>query len=377
MENNATYQSLARDEHDPRRRNVMRGLAATEMHHAQLWADEIAALSGTPPVYKGKLGGRADSLSAVPGGIDGRLRQLRIDERSEIGHYSKQGLTLTGAASQSTLKEIIADENEHYRILSALIRARPPLPEMDASHAKAALNALLAARNRRHPEPVGWLNDAIYAAHDGLGSIFGVVTGVAGATFGKSHYVLIAGLAGVAGSALSTGTGSYLTSRSERDLYEAAVVRESRAVNEDESEAREVLALSLQIRGLPEDVAGRLAHLMAENKEGFIKASVRTRANLSEETLRNPWLAALTGFAATATGAFLPVIPLFFISGNAAVGAAAIVCLSAHFAIGATRSLMTVRPWWRSGLQLMVFGAVEGIVTFSIGMALGDWVGTR
>jgi hypothetical protein len=36
---------------------------------------------------------------------------------------------------------------------------------------------------------------------------------------------------------------------------------------------------------------------------------------------------------------------------------------------------MTVRPWWRSGLELMTFGAGEGIITFSIGMALGRLVG--
>jgi vacuolar iron transporter family protein len=38
---------------------------------------------------------------------------------------------------------------------------------------------------------------------------------------------------------------------------------------------------------------------------------------------------------------------------------------------------MTVRSWWSSGLELTAFGAVEGIVTYSIGMALGHLVGTN
>jgi VIT1/CCC1 family predicted Fe2+/Mn2+ transporter len=85
----------------------------------------------------------------------------------------------------------------------------------------------------------------------------------------------------------------------------------------------------------------------------------------------------LTGFAATAVGAFVPVIPFFFMSGVAAIACAAIVSLSAHFAVGSTRSLLSVRPWWRSGFELTAFGAAEGIITFSIGMALGQAVGTR
>jgi len=377
MEDYATYKALASGESDTRRRNVMRGLAAVERHHAELWAGEIAALHGPKPAYNGNANGWFDLLSGLPGGVDIKLHRLRVHERGEIERYSKQLLTLKNEACQKILLEVIADENDHYKTLSGLIRARPPLPAMDGSQARTALAALLAARRKRHPEAAGWLNDAVYAAHDGLGSIFGIVSGVAGATLGKSHYVLIAGMAGMVGSALSTGMDAYLTSRSERELYDAGIARERRAVDYDESESREVLALSLQVRGLPEDVAGRLSHLLAEDKEGFVKALARTTANLSEEDLSNPWGAALTGFAATAIGAFLPIIPFFFMSGLSAIASAAIVSLSAHFAVGATRSLMTVRPWWRSGLELTAFGAVEAIVTFSIGMALGHAVGLR
>lgn len=376
MEDHATYKALALTEHDPRRRYVLRGLAAAERHHALLWANEISSLGGPKLIYQGSVNGRAASLSGA-GGMDSELHRLRIEERTGIERYSKQALVLTDEPTQAILREVIADENEHYNALSGLIRARPPLPNMDGTQARVALAALLAARKKRHPEAAGWLNDAIYAAHDGLGSIFGIVSGVAGATLGKSHYVLIAGLAGMAGSALSTGTGAYLTSKSERELYDAGLFREREAVDYDESESREVLALSLQVRGLPEDVAGRLAHLLAENKEGFIKALARTRAGISEENLSNPEIAALTGFAATAVGAFVPIIPFFFMSGIAAIAVAAGVSLTAHFAVGAARSLMTVRPWWRSGLELTAFGAAEGIVTFAIGMALGQLLGTH
>jgi VIT1/CCC1 family predicted Fe2+/Mn2+ transporter len=327
-------------------------------------------------VYSGKPNGRADSFS-VPGGIDIALRRLRIDERGEIARYTEQALELTDDSSQTILREIIADENEHYKVLSGLIRARPPLPNLEGPQAKLALAALLAARRKRHPEAAGWLNDAIYAAHDGLGSIFGIVSGVAGATLGRSHFVLIAGLAGMVGSALSTGTGAYLTAKSERELLDAGLMRERRAVDYDEAEALEVLSLSLQVRGLPGDVAGRLSNLLAEDKEGFIKALARLRAGTSEEDLSNPWVSALAGSGATAIGAFVPIIPFFFMGGVPAIVVAMIVCLAAHFAVGASRSLLTVRPWWRSGLELAAFGAVEGVTTFGIGMALGHWVGTN
>src|SRR5258708_6052655 len=72
----------------------------------------------------------------------------------------------------------------------------------------------------------GGLGDAIYGANDGLGAVFGIVSGVAGATGSASHIVLISGLAGMLASALSMGTGAYLATKSQREVYEAEIARE-------------------------------------------------------------------------------------------------------------------------------------------------------
>jgi vacuolar iron transporter family protein len=374
MEDRATYQSFAARELNARRRNVMRGLAATEKHHAELWADRIRALGGPESIYGGKAAGRAESFVGPGAGVDLTLRRLKVDARHNIVKYKKQLAELSDEPSLGILREVVADEHEHYRALSSLIRARPPLPSIDNEQARQALANLMAARQKKHPEAAGWVNDAIYAANDGLGSIFGIVAGVAGATFGNSHFILVAGLAGMIGSALTTGTGSYLSAKSEQELFEAGLARERSAVDYDEAEAREVLALNFQIRGLPEEVAISLVHLLAENKEGLIKALARTRSNTSEESLSVPWVSALVGAVATATGAFVPIIPFFFITGVPAMIVAAVISLSAHFVVGAARSSMTVRAWWSTGLELTAFGAAEGVVTFSIGMALGQIV---
>ena len=104
------------------------------------------------------------------------------------------------------------------------------------------------------PTGGGGLGDAIYGANDGLGAVFGIVSGVAGATNGAgaagSHFVLISGLAGMMASALSMGSGAYLAAKSEREIYEAEYQREREAVEYNEAEARELLSLTYQVRGL-------------------------------------------------------------------------------------------------------------------------------
>ncbi len=371
MEGHATYSELARQEDDPHRRSAFRGLAAAEKHHADLWAGRIAELGGPAPQYRGAQAGQAASLAARVGGRDLSLRRLEIEEARDISHYGKQLRELGDERSIAILNEVIADEREHYQMLGNLIRARRPLPAMPAEEAQAALDDLLAARDKGHHQAAGWVGDAIYGVNDGLGSIFGIVSGVSGATTGNSHFVLIAGLAGMVASALSMGSGAYLAAKSEREIFEAEFAREREAVEDNEAEAREVLSLSYQIRGLPEEDAEKFVEHLAKDKEQLIKALARERLSTTEEGIRKPMTAALSGAISTAIGAFIPIVPFFFMEGIPAVIAAAAVSLAAHFAVGAAKSLITIRSWWSSGLEMTLIGAVEGIVTYVIGIALG------
>jgi VIT1/CCC1 family predicted Fe2+/Mn2+ transporter/bacterioferritin (cytochrome b1) len=371
MEGHYTYKTLSDKERDPQRRNALRGLASAEKHHADLWAKRIHALGGREPAYRGKTSGEADSLANRIGGVDLALRRLEIDESRDIAKYGKQLTELGDQPSAMVLQEVLGDEREHYQILSNLIRSRRPLPRATPEQAQEALDDLLTSRRQGRPEAASWVGDAIYGVNDGLGAIFGIVSGVSGATLGNSRFVLIAGLAGMIASALSMGSGAYLAAKSERRSSKAEFAREREAVQYNESEAREVLSLSYQIRGLPEEDADRFVQHLAKNTGQLVQALARERLNTTEDGLSKPWVSALSGALSTAIGAFIPIIPFFFMAGIPAIVVAAIISLIAHFAVGATKSLITIRSWWSSGLEMTAIGAIEGVVTYVIGVGLG------
>ena len=117
---------------------------------------------------------------------------------------------------------------------------------------------IILHRESWHKRGGGWIGQAIYGANDGLGSVFGIVTGVAGATAGGPA-VLIAGLAGMLASALSMGSGAYLATKTEREVQEAELRREHRELQTHPEEEEEELALFYQLKGVPEDEAKTLA----------------------------------------------------------------------------------------------------------------------
>ena len=366
-----TYGALADREDDPHRKSVLRGLSQAEKHHADLWADRMAALGIPVPEYDGPEAGHADSLAARIGGDELELRRLELDESRDIARYGRQLRDLGDQESIAILEEVISDENDHYRALSHLIRDRLPVPQVSTEQARRELDELIAARDAGKPRAGSWIGDAIYGVNDGLGAIFGIVSGVSGATVGNSHFVLIAGLAGMIASALSMGSGAYLAAKSEREIYEAEYAREEEAVALNEAEARELLTLSYQVRGLNREDAERFVEHIATDKKRLVDALARERLDTTEEGLSKPWVSAVSGALSTAVGAFIPILPFFFTSGYTAVIIAGIVSLAAHFAVGAAKSLITIRSWWSSGLEMTLIGAVEGAVTYAIGLGLG------
>ena len=372
MEGYHTYTTLADRDTDPVRAQVLRHLAQAELEHAALWAGRIEQLGGPPPAYSGKPGGDADSLASRAGGIRMALRRLEIEESRAIASYGEQLQSLGDTDSVAILEHVIEDEKDHYRELGSLLRGHYALaataPKIDP---KAVLEELLAKRNQGRKQPGAWIGDAIYGVNDGLGAIFGIVSGVSGATSGDSKYVLLAGLSGMIASALSMGSGAYLAAKSEREIYHAEVAREREAIKMNQPEARELLSLYYQVKGLPEMDALHMVNHIASDPEQLLRALASERLGTSEEALSNPLVSATSGALSTAIGATIPVIPFFFMTGIEAVIAAAIISLAAHFAVGAAKSLITIRSWWSSGFEMTIVGAVEGAVTYGIGILLG------
>src|ERR1035441_8893673 len=372
MEGYHTYQALAERDSDPVRAQVLRHLAGAEWEHAALWHGRIAELNGPEPVYSGKPGGEADSLASRAGGIRMALRRLEIEESRAIASYGEQLKALGDEESNAILEHVIEDEKDHYRELGSLLRghytAPAGAPRIDA---KAVLEEMLAKRNQGRKQPGSWIGDAIYGVNDGLGAIFGIVSGVSGATAGDSKYVLLAGLSGMIASALSMGSGAYLAAKSEREIYDAEIAREREAIQMNGPEARELLSFYYQVKGLPEDDAQHMVNHIASDPDQLLRALAGERLGSSEEALSNPLVSASSGALSTAVGATIPIIPFFFLSGVDAVIAAAIISLLAHCAVGAAKSLITVRSWWSSGFEMTIVGALEGAVTYGIGILLG------
>ena len=146
----------------------------------------------------------------------------------------------------------------------------------------------------------------------------------------------------------------------------------------DDRVARQVLQFELIEANGCLDVKGDGAGVLADRgaallSEGDVRGNeAQSELGLSAHRFPNQWSAALSAGISTAIGAFVPIIPFFFSGGLDAVIASFGISLVAHFAVGALKSLITIRSWWASGLEMTWIGIIVAVVTYGLGLAFGS-----
>ena len=356
------YGKLAQREADPKRKKVLTQLAEMEDEHAEKWAGRLEELGvSVPDRSKVRLpSSMALSLRFAP--VDAIIAHQEAEERRLTGAHSD----MTGdEATDALLQEIAREDADHAIALRGLMPGGRGTGSK--RNVQSALDRILSRENWHNQAGGGWIGGAIYGVNDGLAAVFGIVAGTSAATNG-GHLVLIAGLAGAIASAVSMGSGAFLAARSEAELYYAQIDPERREVLEDPEEERKELELFYQLKGLSETEAKLVADRVAQDPDALLAAMVTEELQLGLNPGAKPIQAGLAALTSTAVGAIIPVIPFFFATGQVAIIWAAVISIAAHFAVGAAKSLFTLRSWWSSGLEMTVAGIVVGGVTYAVGL---------
>ena len=357
----STYKHLANREQDPRRRDILLRLAEQEDKHAARWSERIAAATGRVPDRKEVERGlswfqRISDPNVV-------LQRLEQEENKAEDEYNHLMARLSDPADRKIAEEAMLEERDHAVILRTLAGGSMPSP-------RSALDSILR-RERWHVRGHGWIGDAIYGVNDGLGAVFGIVSGMAGYT-GGSEVVLAAGLAGTLASALSMGSGAYLAAKSQREVYESEVTREQKEIEEDPHEELTELELFYQLKGFSPEEARGMAERLQKDPQQFLRTLVHEELGLDTTTFPNPWRSMMSASVSTAIGGFIPIIPFFFTVGMPAVISSFIISTLAHFVVGASKSLVTTRSWWASGTEMTLVGILEAAITYGLGVAFAS-----
>jgi VIT1/CCC1 family predicted Fe2+/Mn2+ transporter len=200
--------------------------------------------------------------------------------------------------------------------------------------------------------------------NDGLVSNFGLIAGVAGGHL-SSHYIALAGWAGLVAGAGSMAGGEYISVQSQNELTKREVAIEKDALeHEAEAELDELTEVYID-RGVDPDTASLVATQISQDPEQALLVHSLVELGVNPGELPSPFVAAASSLVSFSVGALLPLIP--YILGASVLWPAAVISVIALFATGSFVSRFTIRSWWYSGARQLIIGAIIAAVTYGVG----------
>jgi VIT1/CCC1 family predicted Fe2+/Mn2+ transporter len=335
------YRSLARRTSDGESRKLLDRLAKEETGHRERF--EVAL--GERPRFRPSL--RARFLVAISRLLGGRLvlALLRLEEGREVGRFLR--LARAGV-DEPWLRELALESAMHAQALGRLTGVRS-----DPWH---------------HNESGGTVRNVVYGFNDGLTANFGLIAGVIGGAVSRD-IVLLTGFSGLVASAFSMAASGYLAAQSQREVDANELNTQRAELLLWPEREQSYLAGLYRERGLSEAEAETAAARIMGDPEVALAELAKEKLGIGENG-DSPLREGIVTGSSTVFGALVPIVPFFFGGGGWAIGVSFAVSMAAHFLVGAARSGLTGRNWFRSGFDMFVVGLGVAGAGYAVGYLL-------
>jgi VIT1/CCC1 family predicted Fe2+/Mn2+ transporter len=210
----------------------------------------------------------------------------------------------------------------------------------------------------------GWLRPTVFGMMDGLVSNFSFIAAFGGG-HATHHVIILAGLAGLIGGAVSMATGEYISVQSQNESARAEIEVERRELRVNAASELAELAQSYVSRGVDPSLALEVARQLSQDPEQALQIHAQEELGVDPNKLPSPMVAAGSSLLSFSVGAVIPIVP--YLLGATSVVFSAVLSLLALFGAGALSSRFTVRSWAFAGVRQLLCGAVAAGITFGVG----------
>ena len=202
------------------------------------------------------------------------------------------------------------------------------------------------------------VREFVFGIQDGLISTVGLISGISAATQSRA-LVVLTGLAAAVTGGISMATGSYLSSSTERDLFDKELAEQERLAEDQPYLAQEALLETLAAEGLERPAAYRVVKTLAERQDVLLRTFQEKVLGLGSAELAHPIKAGLVMFASFVVGSAVPLLPYLFGTGRWALPVSWAASVATLLAVGVLKGTLTDKPRLRSGatFALVALGA--------------------
>ncbi len=214
------------------------------------------------------------------------------------------------------------------------------------------------------------VKDFVLGVNDGLVSIVALLSGVAGAV-ANVHFVQIAGVAGTLAGAISMASGAYISTKSQKEVFEAEMRTEKRHLEEYPKHERQEVRDFYRKKGFKGKQLEETVKKITSDKKVWLDTMMKEEFGIASPTFPNPAKSFATMGIAFFIGALFPLSPYFFLPLATALPTSIILTGLFLFIVGAVKGkVITINPFF-SGLEMLAIGTIAALVTYYAGTLIG------
>jgi vacuolar iron transporter family protein len=212
------------------------------------------------------------------------------------------------------------------------------------------------------------LHDWILGGQDGMVNVLGSILGVAIVTTNK-YIILVAGLAAVAAESISMAAVAYTSVKASHSYYQSEREAQRKAIEENPILQREILIDIYERKGLSRLDAQRVVAELTKDQQVWLETMMEEHLRMYMPEQTGPLHSAFVVGFSSLLGAFIPIIPFFFMVGKEAIILSCVTSVIALFALGAASAKLTIGDWKKRGIEMALIGGTAAAVSFAIGFA--------
>ncbi len=211
------------------------------------------------------------------------------------------------------------------------------------------------------------VRDLMLGLNDGLVASFAVTSGVAGA-FSLASVVIMAGISEMLGGAVAMGLAAFASTRAQQEYYQSEIRRERDEIARWPEREREEIRGIYRNKGFSGPLLEQIIGHITSDPTRWSDVMMREELGFGSDIDESPLRSGLTVGIAYLLGAMAPVLPYLFVAPPLGILVSAIATVTVLFGVGAAKTLITSRSWWRSGFESMAIGIAAAAVTYGAGV---------
>ena len=214
----------------------------------------------------------------------------------------------------------------------------------------------------------------VFGIQDGLISTVGLLTGVSVATQDR-WTVLVTGVAAAITGGLSMATGSYLSSKTERDLFRKEFLDQERLAQDEPYLAPEALLESLVQEGLDRPSAYRVVKIISGRQDLLLRTVQEKVLGLGSADISQPFKAGTVMMLSFFLGALVPLLPHLLNLGSHALPVSWAASILTLLGVGVFKGVLTRKSLVGSGLEFAGVALGSAAVGWLIGKLFESAIG--